>query len=58
MFADAICDGTVEVADQATRRHVHRNLEDTLYRLEEFFTLDRARFAEAMVPRAGLSSGK
>ncbi len=57
MLANAICDGTLEVADQATRHHVQRNLEDTMYRLEEFFTLDRERFAEATAPRTAVKLG-
>lgn len=47
LLANAICDGNVDAADQASRRHVQHHLEEIMYRLEEYFTLDQERLTMA-----------
>ena len=51
MMANALCDGTTEAADAASRRHVQHHLEEIMYRLEEYFTLDQERLTTAMTGR-------
>ncbi len=48
MLAKAICDGSMEAAELASRRHVQHHLEEIMYRLEAYFTLDRERLAGAI----------
>jgi DNA-binding GntR family transcriptional regulator len=48
VLAEAICDGDTEAADRATRRHVRHHLEEIMYRLEPFFSLDAGQIAASM----------
>jgi DNA-binding GntR family transcriptional regulator len=47
-LAAALCDGDVDSADRATRRHVRHHLEEILYRLEPFFSLDAGQIAASI----------
>lgn len=48
VLAAAICDGDIEAADRATRRHVRHHLEEIMYRLEPFFSLDAGQIAASI----------
>lgn len=48
MLASAICEGDTDAADRATRRHVRHHLEEIMYRLEPFFSLDAGQIAASL----------
>jgi DNA-binding GntR family transcriptional regulator len=52
MLAHAVCGPDVEAADRAARRHVRHHLEEILYRLEPYMSLNAAQVA-ASLERAG-----
>ncbi|MEP7365229.1 MAG: GntR family transcriptional regulator [Acidobacteriota bacterium] len=47
-LATALCGPDVDAADRAARRHVRHHLEEIMYRLEPFFTLNPARIAASL----------
>lgn len=42
-LAEAVASGNVEESDRATRKHVHHHLEEIMYRLEPYLSLDHGR---------------
>lgn len=44
-LAEAVASGNVEEADRATRKHVQHHLEEIMYRLEPYLSLDHGRIA-------------
>ena len=48
MLASALCDADTDAADRATRRHVRHHLEEIMYRLEPFFSLDAGQLAASL----------
>ncbi len=42
-LAEAVTSGNVEEADRATRKHVQHHLEEIMYRLEPYLSLDHGR---------------
>ena len=44
-MAEAVASGHVEEADQATRKHVRYHLEEIMYRLEPYLSLDHGRIS-------------
>jgi len=47
-LASALCENSLEAADKAARHHVKHHLEEIMYRLEPFFTLNRDQIAVSM----------
>jgi DNA-binding GntR family transcriptional regulator len=48
MLASAVCGLDVDAADRAARRHVRHHLEEIMYRLEPFFSLDPVQIASSL----------
>jgi DNA-binding GntR family transcriptional regulator len=51
ILASAVCGESIEAADQATRRHVRHHLEEIMYRLEPFFSLNAEQMAATIGPK-------
>jgi DNA-binding GntR family transcriptional regulator len=47
-LSTAICDADTDTADKAARRHVRHHLEEIMYRLEPFFSLNRDQIVISM----------
>ncbi len=48
MLATPLCEADAEAADRAARRHVRHHLEEIMYRLEPFFSLNRDKIVISM----------
>ncbi len=48
MLAAAICGPDLDAADRAARRHVRHHLEEIMYRLEPFFSLNPTQIAASL----------
>lgn len=51
LLANALCDGDINTADKAARRHIRHHLEEIMYRLEPFLSLNPAQFTASVKKR-------
>lgn len=48
LLATALCDGNIDAADKAARRHIRHHLEEIMYRLEPYFSLNPIQLAASL----------